>query len=186
MRRRRILRRASLRPASLQPLGPRVRTLLLRAHQLQATGQHLAAAQLFEQLAEGAQKRSLPQAPQLQIQAARAYLLAGEKEKGISNLTAAFDALIQEGHEDRILSIAPRIQRFLHTNQLDDVWHVIHSMLQEHNIVLDPAFISQPNALRLPSKCPYCGGTLNPSEVEHTAGGGVVCLYCGSVVQGDE
>jgi DNA-directed RNA polymerase subunit RPC12/RpoP len=58
-------------------------------------------------------------------------------------------------------------------------------MLEAHQLDIDSSWSEKPGPAPLPSKCPYCGGTLNPSEVERTPGGGAVCMYCGSIVQGD-
>ncbi|MFN2274381.1 MAG: TFIIB-type zinc ribbon-containing protein [Anaerolineales bacterium] len=185
MRRRRLLRRAIRGTLPLQPLGLPARRLLRRAHQLQAAGQHLDAAQLFEQLAEGARVRELPQYPQLLLQAGRAFILAGEKERGSADLMKAFQVLADRGQGEALRRIAPRIHQFLARNQLDDVWQSIQNMLEAHQLDIDSSWSEKPGPAPLPSKCPYCGGTLNPSEVERTPGGGAVCMYCGSIVQGD-
>jgi DNA-directed RNA polymerase subunit RPC12/RpoP len=40
-------------------------------------------------------------------------------------------------------------------------------------------------AVRLPAKCPQCGGTVHPMEVEWADDRTVLCAYCGSVLLGE-
>ncbi|MEJ2012473.1 MAG: hypothetical protein P8X64_09665 [Anaerolineales bacterium] len=185
MRRRRGIRRIFRRAAHpLRPLGVRARRMLLQAHTLLQAGKHADAAALFDQLAQGAQQRNLPQYPQLLVQAGRAHILAGDQEDGIVRLTDAFQSLIDLARVERLRKLAPSVQRFLQSQGMEPAWAQLETMLMEAGISIDgPEFeVTVPD--RLPAKCPYCSGTLNPSEVERTSGGDALCLYCGSVVQG--
>lgn len=185
MRRRRGIRRIFRRAAHpLRPLGVRARRMLLQAHALQQTGQHAEAAALFDQLAQGAQQRNLPQYPQLLVQAGRAHILAGDQEDGIARLTNAFQSLIDLARVEHLRKLAPSVQRFLQSQGMETAWDPLETMLIDAGISLDGLEVVATTPDRLPPKCPYCGGTLNPSEVERTSGGDALCLYCGSVVQG--
>jgi hypothetical protein len=184
MRRRRILRRALRRPApALRPLAIRARRMLIRAHQLQESGQQAAAAELFDQLAEGARQRGLPQYPQLLLQSARAHVEVGKVDHGISHMMTAFQYLLETDQVERIRKLAPGVRRFLQSHQLDSAWLELEKILVQAGISLDSPPSGAAQAGGLPVKCPYCGGTLNPEEVESVASGDVICLYCRSVVK---
>jgi hypothetical protein len=185
MRRRRAFRRIVRRAARpMRPLGNRARRLLLQAHALQQSGQQAEAAAIFDQLAEAARRRKLPQYPLLLLQAGRAHIMAGDKQGGIALLTASFQSLISIGQLGRLRKLAPGVQRFLQSQGMQPAWEQLNTLLLEAGISMDNAVDMASGPPRLPSKCPYCGGTLNPSELERTSSGDALCLYCGSVVQG--
>jgi len=170
----------------VRPLGVRARRLLLRAHQLLAAGQPDAAAAIFGQLAEVARQRNLAQYPQLLLQAGRANILSGTAETGLTQMKTAFEFLLNHGREEQARRLAPGVRHFLHSLELDSAWTTIAQLLHEANLQLDPGSIAPSHAGRLPAKCPHCGGTLNPAEVEWALAGGAVCTYCGSVVHAED
>jgi hypothetical protein len=187
MRRRRVIPRGLRRQGlPARPLGARARRLLLQAHQFLAAGQQDAAADIFEQLAEGARQRDLPQYPQLLLQAGRANILSGATDRGTAQIKTAFEFLLTHGREAQVRRLAPGVRTFLQSHELDSTWKALEQLLHEAKLHIDSGMPAPAEAGRLPSKCPYCGGTLNPAEVEWALVGGAICTYCGSVVQGED
>ena len=168
------------------PLENRPRQALRRAHQFKESGEYLAAAEIFERLAQGAQARGLlRRAPHLYLQAAHCHLLAGQ--------TAAAQPLLWQGL--RLLAQndgAEAVQRTtgLVASQLDDLgqpqiaaevrgW--LAQTLGETPPSTPPAAAS-PAHPPLPAKCPFCGASLRPDQVDWLDESTAECPYCGSAV----
>ena len=152
-------------------------------------GEYESAAVIFERLANGAQQRGMvKRAPYLYLQAARAHLKADQENRAESLLYYGLDLLAENGQwnamhrfgneavsEYRKLGSEKAVQKL-------EGW--LHEKLKDHPESESHAFNTQKEVVpRLPAKCPSCGATIRPNEVEwldqHTA----KCLYCGSAVQ---
>jgi len=156
--------------------------MLRQAHRMVEMGDFIPAARLFETLAEGALQRGLPQYPLLLLQSARARIQGGEINAGLAALHTAFESLVHAGRLGSARNLAPGTRQFLDAQGLADAWQPIEELLDGAGSA--PVGTAPTAPIRLPAKCPYCGGTLHPAEVERTPDGGAVCPYCGSVVEG--
>jgi hypothetical protein len=180
-------------PIGQRPVGRRIHPLrraairqLRIANQMYDQGQWAQAAEQFECLASAAIEHTFPQAPQLFLRAGRARIAAGESEIGIGHLHQAVHLLGQFGQIRRLNLLRPRLIRELkeygferEAVELDQAIHKVLDQYGPPDGEIEPAG----PANRLPGKCPSCGGTLRPDEIEWIDACSGVCSYCGSVVQ---
>ena len=178
-RRPRHLRRRPLHRAALARLR--------RANQLYDAEQWESAAELFEMLAVAAENRHLPQAPQLYLRAGQARVTNGESKVGVTHVRHAVKLFAAHSQYARLQNLRPRIVAILQENELEreaaEIDQSIHQILDAR-----PGLQSQPSILRelrFPTKCPSCGGTVRPDELEQIARNSLACGYCGSIVQAD-
>jgi hypothetical protein len=168
---------------ALRRAGVRVRRELRLAHSLAENGQFLESANIFERLAQAAQSRGLPQYSQLLIQAGRARINGGETSAGAERIKTGIRALLDAGRIERVSRLRPMLQEFFHLHGLDSEWQAIQSQLDEVGLLNSAT--PHLTDLRLPAKCPYCGGSLIPEELEEVGVRGAICGYCGSLVQAE-
>ena len=192
MRRRRFPRRpirsrpAMGFPPRRQPIPPKLR----QAHRSFEEGEYKKAAELYLDLAEKADERGIPQAPNLFLRGAAAWLKAGVPEKagemikkGLGILAArekwlqlkkagdiTVDRLKSEGQED----LAAQIQSWLEERVPDkikgsDAWRMA-------------APAARSGHLQLPSTCSQCGGPVHPKEIDWYDASNPICSYCGAVL----
>lgn len=172
-----------------RPLSPAARKALQRlrqAHELMTNGKHAEAAVIFDELAAGASKRDLPRAPQLLLQAGRAWIEAGETERGIANLKDGLNLMEKMKQFRRLPIVSQRVIDELRdrgfTNQANEIEAEIKVTLATHGL----SFAAVPGAMgkpRLPAKCPYCGGNVLPDELEWIEERYPSCTYCGSLLE---
>jgi hypothetical protein len=173
-------------PRPLSPAARRAFEDLQRAHALIAQGKPGEAAAIFEVLADKAAERNLPRAPQLCIQAGRAWIEAGEVERGFQRLREGIRLLERLGQLRRLPVTGQRILTELRarnlTEQADALEAEIQALLAEKGIPMTASagLASKP---RLPAKCSYCGGNVLPDEVEWIDEHCATCDYCGSLLE---
>jgi hypothetical protein len=186
-----MFRRRFLPPRFRRPLHPAGQRALLRlqeAHRLLSEGNAAAAATIFEDLADQAAARAIPRAPQLCLQAGRAWILAGDLERGLGRLKLGLQMMARMGQTGRLPQVAGRVIAELRGRGLADQ----AAEVEEHVRALLPglALPSRPSASvaperRLPPKCPYCGGNVVPDSIEWADETSALCDYCGSVLQAE-
>ncbi len=188
-RRRPIWRRPIVRPIPVAPLEIRPRQMLFKAHQLFEQGDYLAAAEIFERLAIGASNRNMLQrAPTLFLQAARANLKAKRLPQTESLLMKGLQILATTQRWKALHHVGNlAITELKQAGQQDmamKVEHWLTEQLEGKNFEAHTAPSAEPGAkpAKLPEKCPYCGASLKPNEVEWLDTETVECLYCGSAV----
>jgi hypothetical protein len=184
-----MFRRRPLRRRFTGPVPPRRRAALKRlqrAHQLMSEGSFKEAGRIFEELAEGAAKRRIPRAPQLFLQAGQAFIKAGEHPHGIELLRRGLHLMERMGQYRRLPAASQRVLAELEalgfTEEREALETEIQEMLSQHGISLSAT--SQQEKPRLPGKCPQCGGTVHPQEVEWIDERTASCDYCGSILEG--
>ena len=185
-------RRPHHRRLRVQPLrfrNPAVRAAfqrLRRAHDLMLSGNYYEAAQQYQALAEGAEKRQLPQAPQLFLQAGRAWFEAGDSNAGLANIQKGLNILrIFRGFK-RLNVVGYRIQSELDEKGFAHEASVIGGYLKQMRLDHDLKDIRISRDMRgskLPVKCSQCGGSIIPDQVERFKDGSAQCDYWGSVIQ---
>lgn len=193
-RRRPFLRRRRLTPLGRRPprhLPPAARKALRhlkKAHKLMEEGQPAEAAAIFDELAHEASKRGIPRAPQLYLQAGRAWIEAGKVEDGMQRLQDGLKLMSKMEQLNRLQRIGQRILAELRsrglTEQAAALEPEIQSILAVHGLSLTavPGSVAAP---RLPAKCRYCGGNVLPDEVEWVDTHRASCVYCGSLLEAE-
>jgi hypothetical protein len=180
-------------PIGRRPAGRRVQPLkraairqLRIANQMYDQGHWAQAAEHFERLASAAVEHTLPQAPLLFLRAGRARIAAGEAEIGIGHLHHAIHLLGQSGQIQRLNLLRPRLINDLKQHGFEreavELDQAIHKLLDQHG-QLEQGIEPVSPTHHLPGKCPSCGGTLRPDEIEWIGAHSGVCSYRGSVVQ---
>ena len=151
-----------------------------------AQGKAAEAAAIFDELAEDASKHGLPRAPQLYLQAGRAWIEAGEVEKSTQRLQTGLKLMGRMGQFRRLPVVSHRVLTELRnlglTEQAKAIEDEIQGILAEHGLSLTtaPSPRRQP---RLPAKCDYCGGNVIPNEVDWIDEHYASCVYCGSILE---
>ena len=183
MFRRRPLRRR--RPGVVPPRRQAAIERLQRANQLMAEESYSEAGRIFEELAAGALKMRLPRTPQLFLQAGNAFIKAGENEHGIELLRNGIQLMGQMGQYRRLPIVAQRVLNELKSMGLDKEHKILESEIQQipSQKGLSLSMESHQNKPRLPGKCPQCGGTVHPNEIEWIDDRTASCDYCGSILQ---
>ncbi len=182
MFRRRPFRRLQTAAGRSRPLRRVALNQLRLANRYFDEGKWHEAAEVYESLANAAEKRGMPQTPQLYLRAGRSWLQHGDHEAGIKLLKHAVRSFPQFGQTGRLYHIRPRLVDGL--NQLGfereavELNQLIHGLLDQSPPITTSAFDRQG---RFPAKCVSCGATLRPDEMEFLDPQTGVCGYCGSV-----
>ena len=177
---RRIFRRGSRRNA----LPPKVHADLRRANRLSEQGDHINAGVIFERLAEQALDRDLLRhAPMLFLQAAHAYVLAGEVEKGIDLARKGLGILADAQRWGKLNTAGQRVVETLATNgyskESDEIQDWLNEIRGGHS---SGGSSYEKSRGQLPPKCPFCGATVRSDEVSWIDKNSAECTYCGSAV----
>ena len=186
-RRRPHHRRRRVHPLRFR--NPPVRAAFQRlrhAHDLMHSGNYNEAAQQYQALAEGAEKRQLPQAPQLFLQAGRAWFEAGDSKSGLASIQKELNTLEIFRRFQRLNAVGSRIQSELDEKGFAHEASVIGSYLEQMRLdhdLRDLPISREVSGSKLPAKCSQCGGSIIPGQVERFKDGSAQCDYCGSVIQ---
>ncbi len=171
--------RPALRAARLAPWIGRVLLRRLRqAHRWKEMGRLEEAAAGFAEIEQTAWSLAPARAALLAVEAGLAFLLAGDIERGRHHLDSGI-AWLRQNEPVRAASVAGRAGRELRAAGLE---------VEAARLGVEPAppIAATPYPrVRLPSKCPYCGGGILPAEAEWAENDGVLCAYCGSRVTAD-
>ena len=150
-----------------------------------AQGQPAQAAAIFDQLAEDASKHGIPRAPQLYLQAGRAWMEAGEIEQSIQRLQTGLNLMERMGQLRRLPIVGHRVLNEMRnrglTEQAKAMEDEIQAILGKHGLSLTTDFRPRSHP-RLPAKCNYCGGNVIPNEVDWIDEHYASCVYCGSIL----
>jgi DNA-directed RNA polymerase subunit RPC12/RpoP len=173
-------------PRPRRPLRQRAARIamdrLRTAHSLLEQGKPQEAAAIFAEIADAAANRDIPRAAAINLQAGRAYIAANDVETGLEQIRHGLEMMASTGQVARLPYIGRRVLAELRERGLVEeaqaIEAEIQSLLSKHGLSLAKD-IDTTDEGRLPVKCPYCGGNVQPNEVEwlrHQA----VCDYCGS------
>jgi hypothetical protein len=169
-------------------LGPGLQRLRL-AHARREAGDHRTAADEFHALAERGEAGGIPRSVQAFVLAGQSYLLAGQHDEGVADLQRSVQAAVRFGQLPRLAAASTRIAAELRADGFGQEADAFLDMLASAG---QQPLASQPSAgpaqatPRLPPKCPSCGGTIHPGEVEWVDPHSIACEYCGSVVQAEK
>ncbi len=181
--RRRIFR-------SGNPLDEGPRRALRRANRLMEIGDFINASTLYENLARAARDRTRPRfAAMYFLQAAQGRLLAGQADAGLALAQEGLGILAEMGMWVRFRrhgrQAVAGFERQGQTKQAEQLSQWIEQRAGGHPEASsqEPAGTPGQPRPRLPLKCPFCGATVNPDEVEWVDEGRAECAYCGSVIE---
>lgn len=167
-----------------KPLPNRVHRELRKANRLSEQGDHLNAAAIFERLAVKALDRGMDRhGPMLLLQAAQAYILAEEIEKGIDLAKQGIEILANNQRFHKIRIIGERVVETLSSAGYKTEAENIQSWIENMLLATEEDGASKGRSKRqLPPKCPYCGATVRSDEVSWIDKNSAECVYCGSAV----
>ena len=181
------------RRARFRRPGPR--QALITANRLKDNQEYEKAAQIFERLAKGAQERGMhKRAPFLYIQAAHCRLLALQPERGVGLLSQGL-RLLEESQQWPALhrsgtAAVEELTRLGQIQAAEKVQSWLDQVLKDHPEAEKSSFehlsTSVKSPPKLPAKCPYCGASIRPDQVEWITENSAECLYCGSAVQAED
>jgi DNA-directed RNA polymerase subunit RPC12/RpoP len=159
---------------------------LKRAHKLLEDGDHQRASEILQSLARGAEdKGMLQQAPNLYIQAARAKFLAGDETAGTQLLNQGLEIFARNKRWPALARMGNRVlselEKLGYPNIAKDVAMWLSETLPEP---IESYRLSSLTRVKMPLKCPYCGGTIRPDEIEYLDRDTAECPYCGSAIRG--
>lgn len=167
--------------------GAEVQAVLARlqqAHQSMSQGEYLRAAEIFEALAAEGEPRRFPRTPAVYIQAGRARLLAGDAVRAAAHFEHGLMLLADFGRLRRLPIVAGRVLDEMRAGGLageaDALETKVRQALARQGLALAPVAASK--TTRLPAKCPHCGGTVHPQEVDWVDATSAACDYCGSIL----
>ena len=165
-------------------IAPNVPPVLQEANFAFDKGEFGRAAELFEQIAQGADARGGPRAPLFHLQAGRSRILAEQTALGMPSLKRGLELLSQRKQFGRLHNAGQRLMAELQerglTKEANEIAALIHSEAPSTEAHLIPT--KQPI---LPTHCPQCGAALRPDEVEWLDESTAECAYCGSPVRED-
>jgi hypothetical protein len=180
----RMLRRGFRREFGMLPVLPLGMIQgLNQAHRLFATGQYAQSAAQLENLANTARAASLPRAPRLFFQAARANWHANQVAHGMDLMRTALDMLVAAG----ALSIAVHITSMAtteltslgHKQEADQLRDYTSKIPDWQEAAADVPSEDKPKPA-LPTHCTQCGAIVRPDEVDWIDEITAACAYCGS------
>jgi hypothetical protein len=163
---------------------------LNQAHHLMNEGQYLRAANLFEELAQGAVRFKVPRAPFLFLQAGRGFLFGGQDSKGFVMIRRGLKMLADAGRWADLYRVGHRTAEELaekgHQAESERLETWLEETLPEKSEqVREIRSKVEPKRPKLPTHCPKCGGTVDSKAIiwmdEITA----ECLYCGSAIRAE-
>ncbi|NOY97907.1 MAG: hypothetical protein GXP40_01725 [Chloroflexi bacterium] len=180
--RRRPIRRGFRRAGPLA-----VPPALKRANALMSEGNYVSAAETFESLAQRAEARRGPRAPQLYLRAGQARVLAGQTEAGMQHIRRGLSMLAARRqwavlHRAGQRAVDELNERGL-TGEAQEIADYLEKTLPEKPAPARGTTSSKRPVL--PTHCPGCGGPVHPDEVEWLDNVTAECPYCGSPVRGE-
>ena len=162
-----------LSPAAIQALN--------QANGLLGAGGYDEAADMFAQLADGAEEHGMPRrAAHMRAQAAYAQVQAGDPAQALEQARRGVGQLITAGRPRQARRMAERIAEALRSKGYATEANSLLGMAP----AVDPA-PGQPAApaKTLPAKCPQCGGAARSDEVEWVDAATAECAFCGAVIK---
>lgn len=165
--------------------------MLQQANALMTGGHPDEAARLYDELAQLAEARALPQrAARLNIQAARAWLAAGDAVTAVRRAERGLEVAIGLGYGLRAGQIASRLITEMrargYAQAADELSRHLQAQLSRAGIDATALGQPEPSASRhgsLPARCSACGAPLRPDEVDWVDATSAECPYCGTIVK---
>jgi thioredoxin-like negative regulator of GroEL len=151
-----------------------------RARRLFDEGKFQEAAEAFENLAQGAEKRGMVfQAANLTLQAARCYLRLDDLDLAYERAMTGLELLKEAGRPSAARQVAEKMVKVLREKGRSAEADALERELEQL-----PA-AARPGARRgeLPGKCSQCGAPIRETDIAWIGASSAECPYCGSVVK---
>lgn len=183
------MRRRSIRRRPGRP-GARAQVRLKQAHRMMAAGRYLQAANIFEELAQGAVRFKIPRAPFLFMQAGKGFLYGGKESKGFALLRRGLKMLADAKRWGDLYRVGNRTIEELKEKGYEKEQERLKAWLEEvlpenSDRVADIRSRMQKKHPILPTNCPKCGGTVDSKAVVWMDDVTAECLYCGSAIRAE-
>lgn len=167
-----------------QSVPPPVRRALARAQRLREQGDFLAAAAIYDRLAQEALTRDRQRAGlQMTLEAARSYLRGEAWDEALKRARQAAEQARELGRPALVVPLARRLVHYLdehgETERAERFRAEMEDLFGQH-VGRVPAV--EAAARRLPASCPACHAPLYPEEVTWLAADRATCSFCGSIV----
>ena len=166
--------------------GPRrVPPALRRANQLMENENHAETALAFAKLAQRTEVRRGARAPIFHLRAGRAYILAGDIEKGMRYLKRGLTMMAVKRQWEPLQRFGQRT-----VDELKELGHKKEA--QEIADYLEKVLPEKPRAKReesrpsLPTQCPSCGAPIHSDEITWIDQETAECAFCGNPVRGED
>lgn len=159
---------------------------LRRAHELALSGETEQAALRFRDLAEKAVKHGAANAPQIYLQAGRLFAQFGSSEDAWLSFKTGLTLMNEAGPPRQLARAARMVVRGLDRHGLSDLADRVLAFVSE---LLPAAELPDLRAggggqeSGLPGKCPYCGASVDPRDIEWLQDDRAICEYCGSLLE---
>ena len=165
--------------------APNIPPILQEANLAFDKGEYGRGAEIFEQIAQGADARGGPRAPLFHLQAGRSRIYAGQTALGMPSLKRGLELLEQRKQFGRLHKAGQRVITELKERGLTNEAAEIETLLNSTPPSGPPIEEQTPSAKRpiLPTHCPQCGAALRPDEVDWLDESTAECAYCGSPVR---
>ena len=166
-------------------VAPNIPPILQEANLAFDKGKFGRAAELFEQIAQGADARGGPRAPLFHLQAGRARIYAGQPSLGMPSLKRGLELLAGRKQFARLHQAGQRMIAELNerglTTEAAEIGRFLNSTLPAMPTMEGLSIPAKRPVL--PTHCPQCGAALRPDEVEWLDESTAECAYCGSPVR---
>ena len=176
------------RPGASSPLAPYARQELVRANRLMETGDFANAAVLYSQLARTLHDLGrLRQAARLYVQSARALRLSGQIKPALETYQQGLGLFVQAGAWQAFERVGGRALAELRQQNQSQAADELSSWIQTTRQSRPPESVVAAGGeaaprKKLPLKCPSCGASVRPDDVEWIEDGYAECGYCGSTL----
>lgn len=160
--------------------------LLRQANRLMEDKKYAEAAHILERVATRAAARRGTRAPLYYVRAGKAFILAGDTQRGMRRLRKGFRLIARRGDCGPLRQLSARTILSLQDMGLDKEAKEIETVLARINPD-DCAEIELPEKrAQLPTQCPHCGAPLHPEQVVWLDGQNAECTFCGNLVRGED
>jgi DNA-directed RNA polymerase subunit RPC12/RpoP len=161
---------------------------LIEANRLFENGDYNAAAEIYEDLAEKALARQIPQSPHLFLLAGTARMKADENQNALASFMRGLGLLIERKKWFHLKRASENTIEKLRNNGFKDQAVDLKTWLDEQipaEVKSLPIWIAAghdiENKNKLPIHCPTCGAPINLKELDWV-GQNTNCNYCGSLL----
>ena len=159
---------------------------LRHAQMLLSAGRFEEAGAAFEQLAQGAQMRGIPQDARLFLTAGHCRIQARQIDLAMHDLKQGLEIMSERGRLLNLMKAGQQSVKELtvcgYAQEADEIKQLLKGYIPGE---LDSAPVAgQPAATgSLPPVCPSCGGTLRSDEVDWIDQSSAECSWCGATVK---
>lgn len=180
-----MFRRGFRRGMIHQATQPNVPPLFQRAHELMVSGNHVAAAKAFEQLAHAGEARQHPKTAQMYLHAGRARIPAGQKPAGFANLKHGLGLL--KDKPGRLFHMGDRVVTELNEHgmpaEAQDIASWLKTVLPSKTASTRMDATAPGKKPVLPTHLPGCGGPVRVEDLEWLDDLTAECNWRGSPVR---